>query len=409
MSKTITIFRNELIRTISRPSFIISLLIFPVIMGVVIFVTSTQEDTTSSTAISALTGNTGELHEGYVDLSGLIKALPPEVEEGTLSVYNDITSANQALTDRDIDAYYVVPKDYLLSGKINYVRADYNPLSGLENSLMFRDVLDFNLLGQDIQKADRYWTPIRAEEVALEESVTRDATNPMSYMLPYFVGLILYVVIISSASLLLNNISTEKENRVIEMLVASASPQAIMNGKILALGVVGLLQTGFWASAGLIVLNLSNQNTFLSGSLYLPPLLILWIILYFLLGYAIYASLMAGVGALAPGMKEASQATMLVVMPLLIPLILSPSFSMTPDNAFSVALSIIPFTAPVSMITRLTAGSVPTWQLTLSLGLMLVTAILVAKAVAGLFRAQTMLTGQNFNLLLFLKALIGRA
>ena len=81
---------------------------------------------------------------------------------------------------------------------------------------------------------------------------------------------------------------------------------------------------------------------------------------------------------------------------------------MTPDNAFSVALSLIPFTAPVSMITRLTAGSVPAWQIALSLGLMLMTAVLVIRAVAGLFRAQTMLTGQNFNLLLFLKALIGR-
>jgi ABC-2 type transport system permease protein len=408
MSKTITVFWNELIRTISRPSFIISLLIFPIIMAVVIFITSGQENPASSTAITALTGDTGELHEGYVDLSGLIKALPPEVAEGTLTAFPDITYASQALTAGDIDAYYVVPQDYMLSGKISYVRADYNPLSGLENSILFQDVLDFNLLGQDLKKVDRYWNPIRVDEITLEEGATRDATNPMTYMLPYFVGLILYVVIISSASLLLNSISTEKENRVIEVLVASASPQAIMNGKILALGVVGLLQTIFWAATGLIILNLSDQNSFLSGSLYLPNLLILWIVLYFLLGYAIYASLMAGVGALAPGMKEASQATTLVVMPLLLPLILSPSFSMTPDNAFSVALSLIPFTAPVSMITRLTAGSVPAWQIALSLGLMLMTAILVIRAVAGLFRAQTMLTGQNFNMLLFLKALIGR-
>ncbi len=408
MSKTITVFWNELIRTISRPSFIISLLIFPIIMAVVIFITSGQENPASSTAITVLTGDTGELHEGYVDLSGLIKALPPEVPEGSLTAFPDISHASQALTAGDIDAYYVVPEDYMLSGKISYVRADYNPLSGLENAVMFQDVLDFNLMGQDLEKADRFWNPIRVDEITLEESASRDATNPMSYMLPYFVGLILYVVIISSASLLLNSISTEKENRVIEMLVASASPQAIMNGKILALGVVGLLQTIFWAGTGLIILNLSNQNSFLMGSLYLPPLLILWIVLYFLLGYAIYASLMAGVGALAPGMKEASQATTLVVMPLLLPLILSPSFSMAPDNAFSVALSLIPFTAPVSMITRLTAGSVPAWQIALSLGLMLMTAILVIRAVAGLFRAQTMLTGQNFNLLLFLKALIGR-
>jgi ABC-2 type transport system permease protein len=409
MNKTILVFRNEFIRTISRPSFIISLLIFPIIMGVVTFVTSIQEDPTSSVAITALTGDTGELHEGYVDLSGLIKAFPPEVEDSSLIAFPDIANANKAIASGTIDAYYVVPEDYLLTGKINYVRADYNPLSGLENSIMFRDVLQYNLLGRDLHTADRFWNPIRVEEIPLEESTTRDATNPMSYMLPYFVGLILYVVIISSASMLLNSISTEKENRVIELLVASAAPHEIMNGKILALGVVGLLQTVFWAGSGLIVLNIFNKSTILAGSLYLEPTLIIWVILYFLLGYAIYASLMAGVGALAPGLKEASQATTLVVMPLLLPLILSPSFSMTPDNAFSVALSIIPFTAPVSMITRLTAGSVPLWQLALSLGLMAVTAILVIRAVAGLFRAQTLLTGQNFNLLLFVKALMGRA
>jgi ABC-2 type transport system permease protein len=409
MNKTILVFRNEFIRTISRPSFIISLLIFPIIMGVVTFVTSIQEDPTSSVAITALTGDTGELHEGYVDLSGLIKAFPPEVEDSSLIAFPDIANANKAIASGTIDAYYVVPEDYLLTGKINYVRADYNPLSGLENSIMFRDVLQYNLLGRDLHTADRFWNPIRVEEIPLEESTTRDATNPMSYMLPYFVGLILYVVIISSASMLLNSISTEKENRVIELLVASAAPHEIMNGKILALGVVGLLQTVFWAGSGLIVLNVFNKSTILAGSLYLEPTLIIWVILYFLLGYAIYASLMAGVGALAPGLKEASQATTLVVMPLLLPLILSPSFSMTPDNAFSVALSIIPFTAPVSMITRLTAGSVPLWQLALSLGLMAVTAILVIRAVAGLFRAQTLLTGQNFNLLIFVKAFMGRA
>jgi ABC-2 type transport system permease protein len=409
MNKTILVFRNEFIRTISRPSFIISLLIFPIIMGVVTFVTSIQEDPTSSVAITALTGDTGELHEGYVDLSGLIKAFPPEVEDSSLIAFPDIANANKAIASGTIDAYYVVPEDYLLTGKINYVRADYNPLSGLENSIMFRDVLQYNLLGRDLHTADRFWNPIRVEEIPLEESTTRDATNPMSYMLPYFVGLILYVVIISSASMLLNSISTEKENRVVELLVASAAPHEIMNGKILALGVVGLLQTVFWAGSGLIVLNVFNKSTILAGSLYLEPTLIIWVILYFLLGYAIYASLMAGVGALAPGLKEASQATTLVVMPLLLPLILSPSFSMTPDNAFSVALSIIPFTAPVSMITRLTAGSVPLWQLALSLGLMAVTAILVIRAVAGLFRAQTLLTGQNFNLLIFVKAFMGRA
>ena len=69
----------------------------------------------------------------------------------------------------------------MLSGKINYVRADYNPLSGLENSIIFQDVLDFNLLGQDLEKADRFWNPIRVDEITLEESTAQrcDKSNDL--------------------------------------------------------------------------------------------------------------------------------------------------------------------------------------------------------------------------------------
>ena len=273
---------------------------------------------------------------------------------------------------------------------------------------MFRNVLDFNLLDQDIEITNRFWTPIQAEEIALEMSASRDATNPMNYLIPYFIGLILYVVIISSASLLLNSITTEKENRVMELLMSSSSPMQIMNGKILALGVIGLVQTLVWSGSGLIVLNLFNQQSQLGGLMQIPLSLIVWVVVYFLLGYAIYAALMAGVGALVPNMREASQATMLVVMPLLLPLILSPSFSMTPDNTLSVILSLVPFTAPVSMITRLAAGSVPVWQLVLSILLMVITAMMITRAVAGMFRAQSLLAGQTFKLTLFFKALVGK-
>ncbi len=409
MNKTMKIFTNELVNTVTRPSFIISLLIFPVILAVVIFVTSSQEDPTSSPAFTALTGQSGEVKEGYVDHSGLIKALPPDVGEHTLIAFPDASSANQALSEGVISGYYELPVDYIDTGIVNYVRADYNPLSGLENSTMFRDVLDFNLLGQDLEIADRYWVPIQVEEIALEESINKDVTNPMTYMIPYFVGLILYVVIISSASLLLNNITTEKQNRVIELLMASSSPLQIMNGKILALGVVGLFQAILWAGSSLIVLNIFNQQSQMTSFIQLPITLIIWVLVYFLFGYTIYAALMAGVGALVPSMKEASQATMLVVMPLLLPLILSPSFSLSPDNTLSVILSLIPFTAPVSMITRLASGPVPAWQLIVSVALMAVTAVVIIRAVAGMFRAQAILTGQSFNLILFFKALIGKA
>jgi ABC-2 type transport system permease protein len=408
MNKTHLILKNELITTIMRPSFIISLLIFPLIMTIVIYVSSVTNNPSSSPAVTVLTGQSADLHEGYVDESGLIKTLPPETGDGILISFPDIASAKTALSEGSISGYYVVPEDFITSGKIGYIRADFNPLSGFETALVFRDVLDFNLLDQNLKLTERFWDPIRVEETALEESVKRDATNPMSFMIPYFVGLILYIVIITSASLLLNSITTEKQNRVMELLMASSSPLQILTGKIIALGMVGLLQTVIWAGAGLAAVNLFNQKPDLVASMQLPATLIIWVIIYFLFGYAIYASLMAGVGALVPGMKEASQATMLVVMPLLIPLVLSPSLSMTPDNIISVVLSLVPFTAPVSMMSRLAAGPVAAWQLALSLLLMAITAVLTIRAVAGMFRAQALLSGQSFNLGRLTKALLGK-
>jgi ABC-2 type transport system permease protein len=136
---------------------------------------------------------------------------------------------------------------------------------------------------------------------------------------------------------------------------------------------------------------------------------LIWALIFFLLGYAVYAALMAGLGALVPNLREASQATIVVVMPLIVPLILISVLIENSDGWLAVVLSLFPLTSPVAMMTRLAAGNVPIWQPILAAVLLAITAVIIVRAVAGMFRAQALLSGTGFNLKVFLAALIGRA
>ena len=146
----------------------------------------------------------------------------------------------------------------------------------------------------------------------------------------------------------------------------------------------------------------------LSTAFKLPVEFLAWGAVFFILGYLVYASLMAGLGALVPNMREASQATFVVIFPLIIPMFLMNVLIEAPHGSVSTALSLIPFTAPVVMMTRLSAGGVPWWQPPVAVVLLVLTVVLVVRAVSGMFRAQTILSGQPFNIRRFLLALIGK-
>ena len=188
----------------------------------------------------------------------------------------------------------------------------------------------------------------------------------------------------------------------------SITPRQILTGKIIALGLVGLLQTVVWLGAGLLMLRFSGKAFALGAAFQLPVSILAWGILFFIFGYAVYASLMAGIGALVPSLREASQLTTIVILPMIIPLMFISTLINTPDSPLATFLSIFPPTSPVSMMTRLSATQVPMWQVLTALGLLAGTAWLLVRASASLFKAQNLLTGQSLSTMGFIKALVGK-
>jgi ABC-2 type transport system permease protein len=218
-----------------------------------------------------------------------------------------------------------------------------------------------------------------------------------------------YVLILMSASLLLNSVTKEKENRVLEILMSSVSSRQLLTGKITGLGIASLFQAVIWVGTGFAVLRLSGRSFDISHAFQLPLSFLAWGFIFFVLGYALYASLMASVGALVPNLREASQATFIVIIPLVIPLMAISIIIRDPNGALATILSLFPLTAPVTMMTRLAATSVPLWQTTLAAILLALTAVWIVRAVANMFRAQTLLSGQPFSLQRLFRALAGKS
>ncbi len=410
MNKTLLVLKNEFISVVRRRSFILTLILIPLIgflitLGVSLLQKGSGSNTDPLTEIIS-PGLQSSL-EGYIDESGLVKTIPATLSK-RLRAFPTEKDAQTALRIGEITAYYVISPDYLQSGKVLYVRPDFNPVGGLSQSWVIDQLLEYNLLNGDDRLFNRMTNAMNLETVSQTDQPARDSSNPLTFILPYIVTMFFYFVIFASASLLLSNISHEKENRVIEIMMTSVTPLQMLTGKIIALGAAGLLQTVVWSGAGLLLLRFGGTSLNVPLAFQLPASFLVWGAIFFILGYALYGSLMAGLGALVPNMREATQATTVMIIPMVLPLFFINNLINDPNGTLSLILSIFPLTAPVAMMTRLSAAQIPFWQPALAVALLVFAVYFVVRAVAGMFRAQNLLSGKPFKLNLYFKELFGR-
>lgn len=411
MLKIWLVLKNEFITVVSRRSFLLTLFLLPMTSFIILLVVSGIQKSTGANPNEMVNNffapKTETSMEGYIDKSGLVKSIPPGYEDRLTPFLNEEV-AKSALAEGRITSYYIIDQNYLENGDIVYVRPDFNPLGGSLQSSSVDALLAYALTDGDLELSYRVQDPVNVTEVSLSQTPQRDSQNPLTFFLPYVVTFLFYIIILTSSTLLLNSISIEKQNCMMEILMTSLTPSQMLTGKIIALGLVGLLQTIVWSGSGYLMLMFSGRQFALGDAFKLPPTILLWGILFFLLGYAVYASLMAGVGALVPNLREASQITTIVVMPMVVPLMFISVLIQTPDSPLSIFFSLFPLTSPVSMMTRLTATTVPFWQPGLAAVLLAGSAYLLVRAAAGMFRAQNLLSGKSVNAGSFIKALFSR-
>ena len=413
MKKTFLVLRNEFIGVVTRRSYILTLILIPLIGFLIMAVVSALQNGSgtgsgSNVITELVSPSAAQTLEGYVDPGGLVKTVPNSLAK-RLQAYASEKDAQQALRIGEISAYYLISPDYLQNGSVTYVRPDFNPLGGITQSGVIRDLLDYNLLNGNQQLFERLKGSLNLQELTLNQQPARESGNALTFILPYVVTMFFYIIILTSASLLLSSVATEKESRILEIVMTSVTPTQMLAGKIVALGVTGLIQTVVWSGAGVLFLRLSGSSLNIPVAFQLPVSFLAWGALFFLLGYALYGSLMAGLGALVPNLREASQVTLVVIFPMIIPLFFINNLINDPNGGLSLFLSLFPLTSPVTMMTRLAATQVPPWQPLLAAALLIGTIYFAVRSVAGMFRAQNLLSGQPFKLGRFFGELFGRS
>jgi ABC-2 type transport system permease protein len=423
-SKTALVAKHELTTTLQRRSFVLIAFGIP-FLALVIFTAvnllkrdSSEVDDVSPTDMTELDV------EGYVDQAGLIESIPEDIPAGILIPFSTEDAAQIALNDEQIHAYYIIPQDYVENGELIYVHPDASPSRQDSQEWTMKLTLAFNLLEGDQALAAKVWNPMNLQVTNLAPETQAASygeddcstpgrsceSNAFVNMLPMIMVILFFILINISSGMLIGSVTTEKKNRVIEILAASVKPRELFAGKIIGLGIAGFLQSAAWIGTIYALLKFGGTTLGLPQELNIPTSMLTWGIVYFILGYAIYASLMAGAGALVPDPKAASSAVWLVIIPLMLGyiIVVTPIGQNDPHGPLAAGLSLFPLTAPVAMIMRLTIGGVPFWHLPLGAVLMALTAALVIRASARMYQAQNLLSGQPFSAGRFFTAFFGR-
>ncbi len=331
---------------------------------------------------------------GYVDQAGvLVNPIFPTDTPDLYIAYPDAAAARQALDDKTVGAYFTLPSDYMQTGSVEIY--SYNSIpSALEDNL---NAFLLGNLSRDVQGA-----PVQRIEEPVNLSIHvndsgRDITEanfPALFFIPLIFAFVFLMSSQTTSGFLMNGIVEEKTNRIMEILITSVTPMQMLLGKIIGLGTLGLTQLVVWGVAGGLLLKFGQAAPLLNG-LSFPTDLAIAFIIYFILSYFLLASLMAGLGAVAGSEQESRQYSGIISLLFVIPFFFISTFIDDPNGNLPIALTLIPFTAPMTALLRLGLTAVPAWQIIASLLILLVTSALVVWGSARVFRWGLLLYGKR--------------
>lgn len=318
---------------------------------------------------------------------------------GVLLPYADEAAAAEAMRRGEIDLFYTISPDYLETGEVTlhlpslkFTLINAQPIEQLFYTTLASGINPQVLMGLRQSATFETFNLSRAEG---NSAVDRGA----DFIMVYFFTIVFIMSVFVTNGYLLRTVLEEKENRVIEVLIATIHPTQLLAGKILAVSVIGMLQMLVWVIGGLVTLNVALSLPAMQGfsallNIRVPVERLLLLLAYFVLGYMMFAGLFGAVGALSVSMREGPGYAAFFSIPSVVPFYFLQVFLETPNAALPTALSIFPLTAPISMIMRLNLAAVPIEQLVASLGLLALTAFGSMWLAGRLFRVQTLLSGK---------------
>lgn len=435
MNKTLLILKQEYLKRVKKKSFIILTLLVPFLFAgmfaLIIFLSVNNDKEERTIAVfDESTLFLGEFaEEGYTKYHFVPKEKYQELKgnlKGSdfyalLYIPGNIYSANTAqfISEKQ------VPIE--LSEQIERKLSRF-----IENDKRKKVVAESGIPDLEEQLS---LTKTRIKLNTLKISDSGEATKSSSvvaFIASYAMGFIIYFFVFMYGAMVMRSVMEEKKSRIIEVIISSVKPSQLMAGKIIGTALVGLTQVGVWIVLGIVSLlvvqsvftpetaqqmgqslmetqsqmnpamaQAADQNKILEvmemvGNLNLP-LILFCFVFYFLAGYLLYSSLLGAVGAAVDNDEDSQQMVFPVTFPLILSIMLLFPIARNPEGPVAFWASIIPFTSPVAMLARVPYG-IPTWELLLSMFLLVITTIGAIYAAAKIYRIGLLMYGKKVNI-----------
>lgn len=304
----------------------------------------------------------------------------------------------------ELDAYILLPTDVLSGGDAVYYS---------------RNVADQVTRGQVRNALSRAVRVARLEERGISPEVMRAVNQPLKmkaakagggageaedrgegFALAFGTGFIIYLSILLYGQVVLGAVVEEKETRIAEILFSSIRPFPLMLGKLIGVSLVALTQFAIWGLAFALfslygVAMLAAQGVPINFNLNIPASAFAYVLLFFALGYFLYASLYALVGSMVTTAQEGGQLAMPIILVLVVGFYLVFPVMRGPDSPFAFWVSMVPFFAPITMLVRIMTQTPPGWQIALSLAIGFATVALLVWLAGRVYRVGMLMYGKR--------------
>lgn len=389
MRKVFKIAYWEFVEKVKRKSFIIYIILFPLLLMALGLIPSMLGDLKSDeTVVIGIWDKSGVLYpdlnkelRSYQLPNGAPKFLTMNIAKQKRKSDSKNFQADSLVTNGILRGYLLIESN---DGSFNFsfrTRGINYKSFGKLKSAVSSAVAKHNLLNAGINRGviDQSFQNIQFEQEILKKNGEASKDILTIFFSAYLFIMLLLMMIIFSGGLLVRSIVEEKSNRIIEILISSCTPKQLLAGKIIGLSFLGLFQFAVWFTMGFLLISSSAVSFEMFHNLGLQ-------ILYFILGYILYTGLFVGIGSIVTTEHEAQQFTGYISILLVIPIIISVQIIQSPHSLLADILTYFPLTSPPIMILKLNFSDPSTLEIISTILIVLASMYLIIFLTARIFR-----------------------
>lgn len=400
--------RREFLERVRTKAFIFTTIFFPVMMlGFTVVPTLLMYKGTSAKTVEVVTSTptvAAAIKQNMEDISKadknntqfVVRTATATSDKDKDSFLSRITD-NKSATDR-LDGLLWATDDAVAGNRVFYYAAtasDFKTNSDVERAVnRTLQTARLQAHGVPTSEVDGLLKRVDMEVHGVDRGKAKAAEGMASFFTPFILMFMMYLTMLIYGMAVMRSVLEEKTSKIFEVMLSTATATDLMAGKVLGVGAVGLVQIGIWAAAGLLSRVFFGATT--GSILNFQPLQFVYFAIFFIIGYILYSSLFAAVGAMVNSEQEAQQLQTWVMLPLIACMVFLTKIISDPNGPIAFWASMFPLTSPLLMYVRIVIQQPPfLTQILPSIALAVATEIGLLWACARIYRVGILMYGKR--------------